>query len=163
MIHARTLFGMITTAALATVAPACGADADPSEEPEGESTSEAMSSKVAPSYGVTTFGGPGDYQPLACGGNSRTAGPWYVASSQRYGCNKHLKLEGNGRCVVVRTADAGPASFVESKAGIAVMDASPSVTKHLFGVTSLGWSDIKAHPTKYRVKATVTTLPLGPC
>lgn len=163
MIHARTLFGMIAAGALAILAPGCGEGDTTSDEPEGASTSEAMSTKIASSYGVTTFGGPGDYQALACGGNSRTTNPWYVASSQRYGCDKHLKLEGNGRCVVVRTADAGPASFVESKAGIAVMDASPSVAKHLFGVTSLGWSDIKAHPTKYRVKATLTTLPLGPC
>ncbi len=96
-------------------------------EVEG-ATSAAMSSTIASKYGVTTFGGAGDYQATACGGNTRTINKWYVASSQRYGCHVHLKVVSkSGKCVVVSTEDAGPASSVESKAGRPVLDASPSV------------------------------------
>jgi hypothetical protein len=126
-------------------------------------TSEAMSSTIHSSYGVTSFGGPGDYQTVACGGNSRTIDPWYVASSQRYGCHKHLKLTANGKCAVVATADAGPASWVESNAGVPILDASPTVGKYFFNDGGLGWSDLKAHPGKYVVHAEITTLPVGPC
>ena len=103
----------ITTAALAVVAALsmhCGSA--PAEESVSSSTSQAMSTVIHSVYGVTSFGGPGDYQSVACGGNSRTINQYYVASSQRYGCHVHLKLEANGKCLVVYTADAGPASFV---------------------------------------------------
>jgi uncharacterized membrane protein YgcG len=126
-------------------------------------TSEAMSSTIHSSYGVTSFGGPGDYQSVACGGNSRTIDQWYVASSQRYGCHKHLKLTANGKCAVVATADAGPASWVEANAGVPILDSSPTVGNYFFGDGSLGWSDLKAHPGKYVVNAEITTLPVGPC
>jgi len=139
----------------------CGST--PADDAATAGASEAMSTVVHSVYGVTSFGGPGDYQPLACGGSSRTADPWYVASSQRYGCNKHLKVVAGARCLVVYTADAGPASFVEKNAGIAVLDASPAVGKYLFDDGSLGWSDIKAHPGKFEVRVTPTDLPLGPC
>lgn len=130
------------------------------------SDSQNMSTTIHTTYGLTTFGGPGDYQPLACTGkNSKVDQPWFVASSQRYGCGVHLKLTtASGKCVVARTDDAGPASFVESRAGIAVMDSSPQVTKYLFGVTDgLGAIDLHQHPGRYNVTVTKTTLPLGPC
>ncbi len=135
----------------------------PTETVGGATSEEAMSKVVHTTYGVTTFGGPGDYQPLACGGNSRNAGDWYVASSQRYGCNKHLMLTARGKCAVVRTADAGPASYVENNANIAVLDSSPAVARYFFGESGLGYSDLRAHPGKYEVHATLTSLPLGPC
>lgn len=122
-----------------------------------------MSSVVHSVYGMTVFGGPGDYQSLACGGNSQDSQPWYVASSQRYGCHVHLQLTANAKCLVVQTEDAGPATFVENDAGIAVLDSGPQVAEYFFGVDSLGWSDLKDHPGRYDVHVSVTTAPLGPC
>ena len=141
---------------------ACASAADPVED-SASTSGEALSTTIHSTYGVTTFGGPGDYQTLACGGNSRTSQEWYVASSQRYGCHVHLRLEANGKCVVVQTEDAGPASYVESRAGIAVLDSSPAVGTYLFGTSGLGYSDLAHHPGKYTVKATVTSAALGPC
>jgi hypothetical protein len=126
--------------------------------------SSAMSSTIHSVYGLTVFGGAGDCQPFACGGsNSCSSQPWYSASSQRYGCGVHLMVQAKGKCVVVKTADAGPASWVESDAGTPILDASPSVAEHLFGVSSLGWSDLKSNPGTYDVHVDVTSLPLGPC
>lgn len=141
--------------------------ADPATDAEGASSS-ALSSSIHDSYGITIFGGAGDYQKMACGLSSRTAqqsNPYYVASSQRYGCKVHLKLTtASGRCVVVSTEDAGPASWVETKAGTPILDASPAAAAKLFpGVGSLGWSDLKKNPGKYSVTAVKTSLPLGPC
>jgi hypothetical protein len=139
-----------------------GSSGDGSET-EGAS-SEAMVSSIASNYGVTTFGGAGDYQKMACGQNSRTANKWYVASSQRYGCHVHLQLTTpSGKCVVVSTEDAGPATFVEQKAGKPILDSSPAVAQYLFGESGLGWSDVKKSPSKYSVTATKTTAAVGPC
>ena len=151
-------------ASLVSMLAACSA-APPDDASTG-STSENMSTAIHTTYGLTTFGGPGDYQQLACtGASSKYDQQWYVASSQRYGCSAHLKImNGAGKCVVARTDDAGPASFVESRAGIAVLDSSPAVTAYLFGnVGGLGWSDLADHPGRYDVTVTKTTLPLGPC
>lgn len=140
--------------------------------PEGEevegATSEAMSTRTHDKYGVTMFGGSGDYQKMACGLSSRAAqqsNPYYVASSQRYGCKVHLKLTTRaGSCVVVSTEDAGPASWVETKAGTPILDVSPAAVKKLFpGVGAIGWSDLRKQPGKYEVTAVKTSLPLGPC
>jgi hypothetical protein len=150
--------------ALVFVAFACACSSAAPGEPSGTATEEAMSSTIHSVYGLTVFGGAGDCQPLACGGaNSCGSQPWYSASSQRYGCGVHLQVEANGKCVVVKTEDAGPASWVESDAGTPILDASPSVAKYLFGVSSLGWSDLKGHPGKYAVHVQTTSLPLGPC
>ena len=146
----------LALAFVALLSAHCGSA--PAEGAASSTGEEAMSKTVHDVYGMTTFGGPGDYQPLACGGNSRTAGDWYVASSQRYGCNKHLMLTANGKCAGVRTADAGPASFVEANAGTAVLDSSPAVGRYFFGESSLGWSDIKSHPHKYDIHVVKTTL-----
>ena len=73
---------------LPIVSIACAAT---TEEDTGAAT-ENLSTVIHTTYGVTTFGGPGDYQSLACTNqNSRNDQPWYVASSQRYGCGVHLK------------------------------------------------------------------------
>lgn len=161
-----TLRAALACLALATTAAGCAATPDSEEEPTGTADS-AMSRAIHSSYGITTFGGAGDYQPMACGLHSRaaqTSQPWYVASSQRYGCKKKLKLvTGTGKCVVVQTEDAGPASWVENKAGMPILDVSPAAAKHLFGVSGLGWSDLKRHGAKYKVSTSTTTLPLGPC
>jgi hypothetical protein len=144
----------------------CGGDAVPGEDTVAAGESElSMSKVISPTYGVTTFGGPGDRESsMACTRESSAVSQtWYVASSQRYGCLVHLRLRANGKCVVVRTEDAGPAAWVEARAGVPVLDASPAVGAHLFGEKSLGWSDIKKNPGKYVVRAERTTLPLGPC
>jgi len=150
--------------ALAVVA--CSGASDGTDDGSVAGDSQNMSTTIHTTYGITTFGGPGDYQTLACTQrSSRVDQQYYVASSQRYGCGVHLKLvTASGKCVVARTDDAGPASFVESKAGIAVMDSSPTVTKYLFGVSDgLGAVDLRQHPGRYNVTVTKTTLPLGPC
>jgi hypothetical protein len=46
--------------------------------------------------------------------------------------------------------DAGPANWVEEKAGGPIIDASPDVCSHITGGSSCGWSDhfrITAHTT----------------
>lgn len=142
--------------------------ADPATDDAEGASSAALSSSIHDSYGITMFGGAGDFQKMACGLSSHAAqqsNPYYVASSQRYGCKVHLRLTTkSGRCVVVSTEDAGPASWVESKAGTPILDASPAAVQKLFpGVGSLGWSDLRKNPGKYSVTAVKTSLPLGPC
>jgi hypothetical protein len=151
--------------ALAVVTATGCSGASPSDDAVA-ADSQNMSTAIHTTYGLTTFGGPGDYQTLACTQrSSKVDQQYYVASSQRYGCGVHLKLvTASGKCVVARTDDAGPASFVESRAGIAVMDSSPTVTKYLFGVSDgLGAVDLRQHPGRYNVTVTKTSLPLGPC
>src|SRR5205807_1222940 len=67
------------------------------EEEESASAGEAVSVDRATHsvYGITVFGGPGDEQSLACGGDTQTSQPWYVASAQRYGCGVHVRIEAN--------------------------------------------------------------------
>jgi hypothetical protein len=147
----------------------CAADTTDGGDDVGATGDSALSTTIHSSYGVTMFGGAGDFQAMSCGLSSKTAQqshPWYVASSQRYGCKVNLKIvTAGGRCVVASTEDAGPASAVERKAGIAVLDSSPAVVAQLFPneTQGLGWKDLKAHPGKYEVTVTRTTLPLGPC
>ena len=67
---------------------------------------------------------------------------------------------------VRRRLDRGrrPSTWVETKAGTPILDASPAAVQKLFpGVGSLGWSDLKKNPGKYSVTAVKTSLPLGPC
>lgn len=158
----HTLRSLLTVPLLAAIA-ACSASAD--DGSSDGATDQNMSTVIHTTYGMTTFGGPGDYQTLACtGANSKNDQPYYVASSQRYGCGVHLKLtNAAGKCIVVRTDDAGPATYVETRAGIAVLDSSPTVAKYLFGETELGYSDLHAHPGRYNVTAVKTTMALGPC
>jgi hypothetical protein len=110
------------------------------------------------SFVLTTFGGPGDHQSMSCGGFADGTG-WYAASRQRYGCGAHIKIEANGKCVVVETDDYGPDVCVENAAGSPIIDASPRVSQALFGESGAGWSD--------HMKVTVTQVaagtPVGPC
>lgn len=144
----------------------CAADTGGADVSEGSDS--ALSTTIHDEYGVTMFGGSGDFQPMACGLSSRsaqTSHPYYVASSQRYGCKVHLKITApNGKCVVASTEDAGPASAVERHAGMPVLDSSPAVVHALFpGVGEIGWVDLEKTPAKYTVRVAVTDLPLGPC
>jgi hypothetical protein len=109
-------------------------------------------------YVITTFGGPGDHQPMSCGGYADGT-TWYAASRQRYGCGAKVKVEANGKCVVVATLDYGPDVCVENAAGMPIIDVSPLVSKKLFGESGAGYSD--------HLVVTVTPVaaatPLGEC
>ena len=109
-------------------------------------------------YVITTFGDVGEHQPMSCGGYANGT-TWYAASRQRYGCGSHVKIEANGKCVVVQTDDYGPDVCVENAAHMPIIDVSPLVSKALFNERGAGWSD--------HLVVTVTevadTTPLGPC
>ena len=109
-------------------------------------------------YVVTTFGGPGDHQSMSCGGYADGTG-WYAASRQRYGCGSHIKVEANGKCVVLATDDYGPDVCVEAAAHLPIIDVSPRATKVLFGIAGAGWSDHKV----VTVTEVPTSTPLGEC
>jgi hypothetical protein len=109
-------------------------------------------------YLLTTFGGPGDHQPMSCGGYADGT-TWYAASRQRYGCGTKLRMEANGKCVVVTALDYGPDVCVENAAGKPILDASPLVGKHLFGESGVGYSDRLA----VKVTPVAASTKLGPC
>lgn len=109
-------------------------------------------------YTITTFGGPGDAQAMSCGGYANGTS-WYAASRQRYGCGAHVKVEANGKCVVVQTDDYGPDVCVEAAAHMPIIDVSPLVSKALFGESGAGWSDHMI----VTVNEVSKTTPLGPC
>ncbi len=109
-------------------------------------------------YYLTSFGGGSDTQSMSCGGTANGVG-WYAASRQRYGCGAHLQVTANGKCVVVEAEDYGPDVCVENAAGLPILDASPAVSKALFGESSAGWSDHLA----IMVEEVSSSTPLGPC
>lgn len=93
-------------------------------------------------YYATTFGGGTDGQQMACGGYAD--GRWlYLADSWRFGCGSRVKLTNprNGRWCVAQVADVGPNICVERAAGRPIIDASPAVTRELYGRSGVGWSD----------------------
>ncbi len=111
-------------------------------------------------YELTSFGfSSGDDGIMSCGSFTKHGSWYYAASRQRYGCGARIKIEANGKCVVAQTDDYGPDICVETRAKSPIIDASPLVSEHLFGVMSAGWSD--------HFKVTVTevdkTTPLGIC
>jgi hypothetical protein len=109
-------------------------------------------------YVITTFGGPGDHQPMSCGGYADGTG-WYAASRQRYGCAGRVKIEANGKCAVVETKDYGPDVCVERAAGMPIIDVSPKVSRLLFDEAGAGWSDHLV----VSVTPVAATTALGPC
>jgi hypothetical protein len=109
-------------------------------------------------YYLTSFGGGSDTQPMSCGGTANGTG-WYAASRQRFGCGAHVQITANGKCVVVAAQDYGPDVCVENAAGRPIIDASPAVSKALFGTSSAGWSDHLA----IVAEEVPTSTPLGPC
>ncbi len=158
------------------VVSACTADVDilteDSEATSGASVESAESTyrlsgcrgqaaKTIPAdgrYVITTFGGPGDHQPMSCGGYANGT-TWYAASRQRYGCGSRIKLTANGKCAVLQTDDYGPDVCVENAAKMPIIDVSPLASKHLFGMSGAGWSDRKI----VTVEEVPTSTPLGPC
>lgn len=120
-----------------------------------------VASSTVPSNGqyvLTTFGEPGDEQAMSCGGYA-DGSTWYAASRQRYGCGGRIKIEANGKCAVVATKDYGPDVCVERAAGMPIIDASPKVSRLLFGEAEVGWSDRRV----VHVTEVADTTPLGPC
>ncbi|HTL36736.1 MAG TPA: hypothetical protein VL326_26560 [Kofleriaceae bacterium] len=109
-------------------------------------------------YVITTFGGGSDTQPMSCGGTANGTG-WYAASRQRYGCGSHIKVQANGKCVVLKTDDYGPDVCVENAAHSPIIDVSPAASKALFGVSGAGWSDHLV----VTVEEVATTVAVGPC
>ena len=115
-------------------------------------------------YFLTSYGDPTDPDTgtPACGGKG-VDGKWYYATgAYSFGCFSQLKLEANGKCVVVDVVDQGPAAWVEEKAADRcgdlgyIIDASPVVAKDLFNVKSAGWSDclkIKVTPVAQKVQS----------
>jgi MYXO-CTERM domain-containing protein len=163
----RVSLPRLASVALALVVAACAAP--PGTEAQG-STAAAVSvnsEKVEGKFFLTTFGGPedsGDNGQLACGGTSNptSSNPhqrYYAAAKQRFGCGTHIRVEANGKCIILETTDTGPAAWVEDKAGGPVLDATPLAAQTLFGADSFGWSDRKA------VNLTIAdaSSQLGPC
>ncbi len=101
-------------------------------------------------YYITTFGGPGDGGHMACFGSAD--GRWmYIADSWRFGCRARVKLTNprTGRWCVAQVADVGPNICVERAARKPIIDASPVITRELYGIGSAGWSDrvvVRAEP-----------------
>jgi hypothetical protein len=164
----RLVVDFIARAALGLVFAACASPAG-NDEPKGH-TANAVSinnEKVEGQFFLTTFGGPndsGDNGQLACGGRSNPGSndvheKYYAAAKQRFGCGTHIKLEANGKCIILETTDAGPAAWVEDKAGGPVIDATPLAAQELFGGSGFGWSDKKA----VQLSIADASTPLGPC
>jgi hypothetical protein len=153
--------------ALPLVVVACGSAPDSgissSSSTAGLSGCKGVASSSVPSSGdyyLTSFGSsPSDDGIMSCGEYTKHGSWYYAASRQRYGCGAHVKVEANGKCVVVETDDYGPDQCVESAAGRPILDASPLVSEALFGTTGAGWSD------RYPVHVTEVdaSTPLGPC
>jgi hypothetical protein len=101
-------------------------------------------------YYVTSFGGGSDTQPMQCSGAGVADGTWaYIADRSRFGCGTKVKMTANGKSCITLVGDCGPNRCVEEAASgdkscqshKPVIDASPFITKYLFGTSSAGWSD----------------------
>jgi hypothetical protein len=160
----RTLGVVLFCSALAA---ACSArttqDGASTSATEGLSGCDGKASSTIPAsheYVLTSFGNsPSDNGEMSCGEYTDDGDWYYSASRQRYGCGSHVSVQANGKCVVVETDDYGPDVCVEAAAGMAILDASPLVAEHLFGVSSAGWSD----ELKVLVTEVAASTPLGPC
>ncbi|HJZ84284.1 MAG TPA: hypothetical protein VKN99_03895 [Polyangia bacterium] len=162
-----TVYAIGVAVALALAMAGCGlGEIDEgqsiTELPEGLTGCRGHASSSIPSSGsyfLTSFGNGSDSGIMSCGTNTNHGSWYYAASRQRYGCGSHIQIEANGKCVVAKTDDYGPDVCVENAAGGPIIDASPLVSEHLFGVSSAGWSDrLRVHVTEVP-----TSTPLGPC
>jgi hypothetical protein len=93
-------------------------------------------------YYITSFGGGVDTQRMACTGTAD--GRWlYIADAWRFGCRAKVRVTNprTGRWCVAQVADVGPNICVERAAGRPIIDASPVITRELFGRNSAGWSE----------------------
>lgn len=143
------------------IAESAGGEAFSSMTDELTGCNHRASAWIPPSgsYVLTTFGGPTESGTMACGQTTRNGTWYYAASRQRYGCGGRIKVQANGKCVVVETDDYGPDVCVEKAVGRPVLDASPLVARYLFGVSSAGWSEGR----RVLVTKVPKTTPLGPC
>jgi len=124
--------------------------------PDGESVTDCVARVGAQTddrlpvdqrYDLTTFGGPGDEQPVACAGAADADGSWfYAAGSQRLRCGQRVRIvdETRARCVIVEVADVGPNACVEEAGGMPIWDVSPRAAEALFDASSVGWSEHRA-------------------
>jgi len=113
-------------------------------------------------YELTTFGNPGDEQPVDCETELRADGTWYYAANkQRFPCRSRVRLVDakRTRCVIVQVADTGPHVCVEEADGQPTWDVSPLAARQLFGIDQAGWSEKRA---VYGAPVAPDT-PLGPC
>jgi hypothetical protein len=116
-------------------------------------------------YYLTCYGGPSDgsaYQGTpACGGQVVDGNWWYSTGAAAFGCHAKLAIStaDGSKCVVVEVVDNGPADWVEDRAGLPIIDASPLVTEALFGLSCAGWSDRLA----ISVSEVDGSTPTGPC
>lgn len=139
--------------------------------PGGESLSQCLSRVGAltddrvpdgQGYELTTFGGPGDEQPVSCTGAADADGTWYyAANAQRFACGARIRLadEERSRCVIVEVADLGPNACVEEAGGQPIWDVSPLAAQQLVGSMSVGWSE---HVPVFGAPVDRDN-PLGPC
>jgi len=131
---------------------------------------EALSYSDVPAdgtYHVTTFGGPGDGQDMwVCGHKTTDNGSWaYMAGHARFGCAKvRVEDPASGRSCVAEVADCGPnrcveeaASFSSCASHVPILDVSPFVTQHLFGISSSGWSEKRV----VRAEVVAPATPIG--
>lgn len=119
-------------------------------------------------YYLTCYGGPSDSSAYlgtpACGGKKVNGNWWYSTGAYSFGCNAKLELSANGKCTVVEVVDNGPAGWVETKAAKTcggtgyIIDASPLVTKYLYGMSCAGFSDC----VKIKVRPVDKSTPAGP-
>lgn len=155
----------LMTLALGFVLIHCGTGPDPSTDTSDEALRgcAGKASHDIPAsneYILTSFGNSsGDDGIMSCGSFTKHGSWYYAASRQRYGCGARIKIEANGKCVVAQTDDYGPDICVETRAKSPIIDASPLVSKHLFGTMSAGWSD----GFKITVTEVSKTTPLGIC
>lgn len=139
--------------------------------PVGESVTDCLARLGAASddrrpadqaYDLTTFGGPGDEQPVACAGALGADATWYyAANANRFPCGQRIRLVDAARstCVIVEVADVGPNICVEEAGGRPIWDVSPLASDVLYGVSSAAWSE---HIEVFGAPVDPGN-PLGPC
>ncbi len=152
--------GTAESAVSATAVPDTGVCAAPAEwvparagGPEGESVTRCLRRMgrgrvdvripADQRYVITTFGGPGDEQPVDCGDPRGADGTWYYAANmQRFPCGQKVRLVDaqRRRCVIVEVADTGPHICVEAAGRRPMWDVSPIASQHVVGQRSTGWS-----------------------
>jgi hypothetical protein len=98
---------------------------------------------------ISTFEGGA---PMSCHHAPADGVSLYIADRDRWPCDSHVRLI-DPRALdpraetplhlscVVEVADRGPNVCVEEAAGKAMVDASPVITRYLFGIDQSGWSD----------------------
>jgi hypothetical protein len=111
---------------------------------------------------ISTFEGGG---PMSCHAAAADGTSLYIADRDRWPCDSHVRItdpfptSSSGRATyqscVALVSDRGPNICVEKAAGKAMIDASPAITAHLFGIQQSGWSDHR------EVVAQLTTDALG--